>query len=100
MAEQSQWASEQEKRWQQQLAENQELRQALQASTARVIGLAGLLTAVVGLTVSAAELSLAGKMSLADRLWTLSTLGGWLTIFALLMITGAWWITKGGSGRS
>ncbi|MEU6642825.1 hypothetical protein ABZ863_09750 [Saccharomonospora sp. NPDC046836] len=88
-------SAEQQKRWADQETSNADLRRTLQGSTVRAIELVTVFTAAIAFAVGSLQVTLAGTLPVADRIWMIVTFGIALLVFAMLIIGGTWWITRG-----
>lgn len=95
----AEWAADQRRRWEQQETANAAIRETMQSSAVRAVEFVAVFTAAIAFAVGSLQVTLNGNLSLQDRLWLLTALGGGLAIFALLTIGGTWYLT-GGRRRS
>lgn len=89
----AQWASEQQRRWEQQEHDNAAIRETVQSSAVRAVELVAIFTAAIAFAVGSLQVTLNGNLALHDRIWLLVALGAGLAVFALLTIGGTWYIT-------
>jgi hypothetical protein len=88
------WTTQQQERWHDQETANVELQHTMQTSAVRAVELVAIFTAAIAFAVGSLQVTLSGTLSLHDRLWLMVTLGTSLLLFALLIITGTWYITR------
>ncbi len=87
------WTALQQQRWDQQESANLELRQTMQSATVRAVELVAVFTAAIAFAIGSLQVALSGSMGLGDRVWLLVTLGGGMLLFALLIVSGTWYLT-------
>ncbi|WP_411104970.1 hypothetical protein [Streptomyces sp. cmx-4-9] len=91
--------AEHEARWRRQDAANADLERAMHRSSVRAVELVAVFTSAIAFAVGSLQVTLSGTLKLRERLWMLTALGAWLTVFALLIVGGTWLITRGRSRR-
>lgn len=87
--------AEQQHRWDEQIAANAQLERSLHTSSVRAVEVVAVFTAAIAFAVGSLQVTLTGKISLADRLYLLAAQGAGLAVFALLIVGGTWLITRG-----
>ncbi|RZQ65780.1 hypothetical protein [Amycolatopsis suaedae] len=88
------WTAEQKRQWTRQQESTDDLRRTLQTSTVRAIELVTVFTAAIAFAVGSLQVTLAGTLSVGDRVLIIATFGTGLLLFALLVIGGTWLITR------
>ncbi|MFC8452460.1 hypothetical protein [Kitasatospora sp. NPDC057223] len=90
------WTARQQHLWDQQDAANRELRQTMQSATVRAVELVAVFTAAIAFAIGSLQVALSGTLGLGDRVWLLVTMGGGMLLFALLIVSGTWYLTREG----
>jgi hypothetical protein len=88
------WAAKQQRRWEQQEADNVDLRDSMKSSAVRAMELVTIFTAAIAFAIGSLQVTLNGSLALRDRIWLIAALGLGLAGFALLVIGGTWFITR------
>ena len=78
--------AEHQRRWEQQAAANAQLERSLHISSVRAVEVVAVFTAAIAFAVGSLQVTLTGKLPLADRLWLLAAQGAGLALFALLTV--------------
>ncbi len=87
--------AEQQRRWERQAAANAQLERSLHTSSVRAVEVVAVFTAAIAFAVGSLQVTLTGDLPLSDRLWLLAAQGAGLALFALLIVGGTWFITRG-----
>jgi tetratricopeptide (TPR) repeat protein len=83
-----------DRKYQQQLAQLEELRHDLKSSTVRASELVAVFAAAIAFAFTSTQITLNGTLSAGGRAWLIAEQGIGLTVFALLVVGGTWFITR------